>query len=430
MLIIKRYLHRVLVLGLLLQSLFVPVFAEEGQPTSAEDVSQETAEEALQETTSPEDTIPMVLKQGKAENSKKEESSLIHAEFGERITLQDVGSIPDLRKYSQYKYIFHNTSDKGLSFVSVDAVKLRYIDAQNKEKEITLNSSDYQVITPQNAKGKELSLGDESFQVRISDLKTVYEAKTGLSSETDPQVYNGVIIVSYTAVLNKETSGNSLPTRYQDRVKIEYSNHPEDGGKETGFSSESVAEVLTYRLYGNVKDLKQTLLKGTRFRLYRDKECTKEILLQKHHEEYHLSNDLEKRPQEIIADAQGSFRVVGLKQGTYYLKETKAAPGYQALSGVIQINIESAYDPTQSNPGSLQASSSYLRSSQDDTGLLHPTEKTLKTNTNKDQINLMIKNIKTDKATVASHGSLLGLLGGAILFGWLLFRKHSQRSDI
>lgn len=50
--------------------------------------------------------------------------------------------------------------------------------------------------------------------------------------------------------------------------------------------------------------------------------------------------DTEAEGSTLKSDAKGNFSVIGLDDGTYYLKETKAPSGYNKLSSEIKVVIK------------------------------------------------------------------------------------------
>ena len=66
------------------------------------------------------------------------------------------------------------------------------------------------------------------------------------------------------------------------------------------------------------------------------------------------SADLLRAGSKLTSNANGLFTVIGLDEGTYYLKETKAPAGYNMLSKEITVVITATTSPTwdDTNPGS------------------------------------------------------------------------------
>ena len=52
---------------------------------------------------------------------------------------------------------------------------------------------------------------------------------------------------------------------------------------------------------------------------------------------------------EMASDANGVFNIIGLDQGTYWLKETDAPDGYRPLLDPIEINVVPTYTTDRNN---------------------------------------------------------------------------------
>ncbi len=81
-------------------------------------------------------------------------------------------------------------------------------------------------------------------------------------------------------------------------------------------------------------DNDEILLSGAEFKLYTDKECTKEVTLTTE------NNGV----AGIITDNDGIASVYGLAEGIYYLKEIKAPENYILLDNPVAIEITAEYD--------------------------------------------------------------------------------------
>ena len=89
--------------------------------------------------------------------------------------------------------------------------------------------------------------------------------------------------------------------------------------------STTVVEVWTGDIHGFKHDKDNKPLSGAEFTLYSDKECKNKIA-------------------SATSDKKGIFEFKGLKDGTYYLKETKAPDGYQANEKVLEVKVEAQKD--------------------------------------------------------------------------------------
>jgi len=83
----------------------------------------------------------------------------------------------------------------------------------------------------------------------------------------------------------------------------------------------TVVEVWTGSIEGFKHDKDNKALSGAEFTLYSDKDCKKVVA-------------------KTTSDKEGHFYFTGLKDGTYYLKETKAPNGYQENNNVLEVKID------------------------------------------------------------------------------------------
>lgn len=234
--------------------------------------------------------------------------------MGDAVPFKLIGSVPDMSRYDTYKYIFHDTLSAGLT-LNENSIKV-YV-ASNKA------GTDKTEIT-----GWTKAVDGQSFTVSFTDLKTVSGVSQGK-----------YIIVEYTATLNQNavvgTDGN-LNTVY-----LEYSNKPDQSGAgdtgNTGTTPEDKVIVFTYELDTTKVD-GQTgeKLAGAEFKLHN--ADNKWVIVDSNGKVTGWS-DTEDGGSTLTSDANGLFKVIGLDDGTYYLKETKAPTGYNTLSSEITVVI-------------------------------------------------------------------------------------------
>lgn len=235
--------------------------------------------------------------------------------MGDAVSFHLIGSVPDMSRYDTYKYIFHDTLSDGLT-LNEDSIKV-YVASGKAGTDKTEIS------------GWTKAVSGQSFTVSFTNLKTVSGVSQGK-----------YIIVEYTATLNQNAvvglDGNP------NTVYLEYSNKPDQSGSgdndNTGKTPEDKVIVFTYELDTTKVDGQDNTekLEGAEFKLHNaggkwaivnsDKKVTGWA-------------DTEDDGSTLTSDANGLFKVIGLDDGTYYLKETKAPTGYNLLSSEITVVI-------------------------------------------------------------------------------------------
>lgn len=246
--------------------------------------------------------------------------------MGDAVPFKLIGTVPDMSRYDTYKYIFHDTLSAGLS-LNENTIKV-YV-ASDKA------GSDKAEIT-----GWTKTVNGQSFTVSFTDLKTVANVTNGK-----------FIIVEYTATLNQGAvvglDGNP------NEVYLQYSNKPDQSGEgenhPTGETPHDKVIVFTYELDTTKVDGQNnaTKLKDAEFVLM-DSTKTKVAKITNGkfdgwvEDSTVTKNDDGTYPTEYTlksAETTGLFSVVGLDDGTYYLKETKAPAGYNLLKEPVAVVI-------------------------------------------------------------------------------------------
>ena len=238
--------------------------------------------------------------------------------MGDAVPFHLIGSVPDMSRYDTYKYIFHDTLSNGLTAPAENAVKV-YLSADK-----TLDASDNEVTSSFTVR-----VSGQTITVSINDLKSV----SGITNAN-------YVIVAYTAVLNQSAvvglEGNP------NVVYLEYSNKPDQSASgdtgNIGKTPEDKVIVFTYELDTTKVDgqNQETKLEGAQFKL-RNADNKWAIV----NEAFKVTGwtDAEADGSTLTSDADGLFKVIGLDDGTYYLKETKAPTGYNLLSSEITVII-------------------------------------------------------------------------------------------
>ena len=245
--------------------------------------------------------------------------------IGDPVPFKLIGTLPtNFADYDTYQYIFHDTLSTGLS-LNQDTIHV-YMASDKAGTKDKKELHGYTVNVPGTEEENQCS-----FEVAFADLtnsETVGEEVTA----------NKYIIVEYTATLNKDAE-IGLPGN-PNRVYLEFSNNPNSGGEgDTGKTPEDKVIVFTYELDATKVDGEHTdtKLKDAEFKLY--DENGKYVIVDADGKVTGWA-DNEAGGSTLKSDENGLFKVIGLDDGTYWLKETKAPDGYNLITDPIKIEIK------------------------------------------------------------------------------------------
>lgn len=251
--------------------------------------------------------------------------------IGDKVPFLLVGSMPsNIADYETYTYIFHDTMDKGLTF-NADSVT---VTVDGKQIQATVGEhTNYTVVTDETDNG-------HTFDVKFSNVKNLVDE----SGKTIPITAKTKIEVRYNATLNRNAN-IGLPGNV-NAVYLEYSNNP--NGEGTGETPKDKVIVFTYRLDVTKTNEGNTNLEGAQFILY--KEVNSETLYYAKTDDQNIISDWTTNIEEaktFTSDDKGLFSIIGLDDGTYYLKETVAPDGYNTLEKPIKFTISAETVHTQ-----------------------------------------------------------------------------------
>lgn len=232
--------------------------------------------------------------------------------IGDKVPFQLIGTLPsNYDDYTTYKYIFHDTLSAGLTY-------------NGDAKVYVLNGTTKTEIADTNL--REVKSSGTALTVTFANLKVV----TGVTKDSK-------IIVDYTATLNTAAE-IGLPGN-PNKVYLEFSNNPNKGGDgETGNTPEDKVIVFTYQLDVTKIDAnqKETKLKDAEFKLHN--EAGKWVIVDADNKVNGWTDD-DSQASTLKSGDDGLFKVIGLDDGVYYLKETKAPQHYNLLSNEIKLTI-------------------------------------------------------------------------------------------
>lgn len=270
-------------------------------------------------------------------------------DIGDSVPFKLIGSIPDMSAYATYEYIFTDTLSNGLT-LQADTIKV-YI-ARNPYDQVNnyeplIMGADY-TLDVQNVGAN----GGGSFSISFGDLKT----NRYLTGEKREEYH--YVIVTYDATLNANAA-IGLPGN-RNSVDLQFSNDP--NGEGLGRTAEDTVIVFTYELDGTKVDGANvnTKLEGAEFVLFNggytrvarvengklvgwlEPDVIKPGVAGTNDREKmnNLTNeDFAKANLTITSAENGTFKIAGLDDGTYFLREIQAPNGYNLLDHDLRIDI-------------------------------------------------------------------------------------------
>lgn len=259
--------------------------------------------------------------------------------IGDEVPFHLIGSVPDMSQYETYTYKFTDTFDKG--FDAVDTSNVKVYLSNDKKLDLEGESVDTDITsyfsgtngsiqyTPATEAQGETAGTKATLTVSTKDLK-----KAATYSKEQPQY----VIVSYTAKLNANAKIGLLGN--VNEAYLTYSNKPDQSGtgdNNTNDTPHDKVIVFTYGLDVTKVDSKntETKLKDAEFKLKNSDGKWATITDGK------VTGwaDTELQGSVLKSDGSGKFKVEGLDDGEYTLKETKAPAGYNLPADGFSVTL-------------------------------------------------------------------------------------------
>ena len=201
------------------------------------------------------------------------------------------------------------------------------------DPEYRVDASNYTLATPETDEDLE---EDITFEVQFNYDKLTTDYRTAK-----------YVHVEYTATINEHAFEEDA---LGNDAYLGVNTNPYDGGSYETTPTEE--DVYTYGINVTKVDANDLVaLLGAEFKLYSDKECTKEIKFVDSDGYYTRAKDQESAGVTLKTNGLGQVILGGLDTGTYYLKEVKAPDGYQLPKNVDAITEITITDTTGGDNG-------------------------------------------------------------------------------
>lgn len=256
--------------------------------------------------------------------------------IGDSVPFKLIASIPNnIESYDEYKFVFHDTLSNAFT-LERDSIKV-FVAATT--------AATVEQFKPQDADLYQVAVEGQSFTLTIPDINQ-------LDAHGNPANY---VIITYSATLNQNAEigldGN------ENTAYLEFSNDPNGDG--LGRTAEDTVIVFTYELAGTKVDGEtQAALKNAQFVLLNRAKTEAAMVVDGKVKEWvkvateAAAGDVQMPgtyeewverygDQNVIltSAADGTFKIAGLDDGTYYLREIQAPNGYNLLEEDVQLVI-------------------------------------------------------------------------------------------
>lgn len=349
--------------------------------------------------------------------------------IGDDVPFKLYGTLPDAESYDAYEHYYYKFTDNlGIQFDAPEASDIV----------VSVNG------TPITDPGKNMRVVVDSNKITV----TFEDIKEFAPNSTD------IITVEYSAVLNS-TAEIGLPGQ-ENTAFVTYSNNPnieynpntsddeedtpkdDDNKEQTDDTPKDKVIVFTYQLDVTKQDsITGEKLENAEFVLYRltDDGGKEYAVLDaankiKSWTAGDFNGDMEftgtVTPTTLKSDANGNFSVIGLDDGIYYLKETKAPTGYQLLDDDVKLNITATTANDQNWSGTAGDALTALNIEVAGVGSIGSVET--------GSVSMTVENAKgTNLPETGGMGTKLFVIGGGLTAGaagiYLITKKRTKDAE-
>lgn len=299
----------------------------------------------------------------------------------------------------------------------------------------------------------------DTFNAEIQNIKAIIDREFNNMNALNENVYDQTVTLRYDATLNDQAALKTGRPGFENDVKLVFSNDPDrtEGGSATTTSTSTRGETpwdtvvcFTFRINGIKQNNHGANLEGAKFRLYSDEACQNEVYVKQGQNGYivinrdslggtdHTGGTAPQDAVEMVSDANGVFNIVGLDQGTYYLKEVQAPDGYRRLLDPIVITVEPTYQNDRNvyvkGDGATDKTLTTLTANaivkEFWAGILGTENLDLTTDLEEGSANITVINKVGSKLPVTGSFTTIGLLTlGSGLMGYSLINKKKTKGE-
>ena len=192
-------------------------------------------------------------------------------------------------------------------------------------------------------------------------------------------------------------------------------------------------------------------MKNAKFRLYSDSACQNEVYVKSSPHGYivmnrdsvggtdHTGGTRPSSATEMVSDAKGVFNILGLDQGTYYLKETDSPAGYRELQDPIVITIKPTFTTERNSYNAGEGATDKTLKTLEATahvkeflnGAYKESDTNLKTNVADGSANITVVNYVGTKLPITGSNLTMICLGAGtitVVGAWTLEKKRKNEN--
>lgn len=281
-------------------------------------------------------------------------------EVGESVNYTITGKVPDTTGFEEYKYQITDKMSTGLTF-NEDSIRIWISDDDELVTEATEGKTVDTQLNNQYYTKIEDSTVDFNVSFNVIDM-----------NNADPSLVGKYIFITYNATVNE----NAVAKIEKNHATLTYSNDPTDKTKTKTMEDEETvysAKIVIDKYANGDEDKK---LSGASFVLYKEVEGGKKYYKYTKATETtgakvewvdaETNGGIPSTATEYTTNDSGAATFEGLKDGTYYLVETKAPDGYNLLAEPVTVTINgkdnkdvpveanlTVTKPVENNTGSL-----------------------------------------------------------------------------